>query len=270
MELRFSDRYGVLLCRTATHIYLRPHPDLSRRVAHYTLHLGSGAPLSAPSPLVLVPDASGCLVFTLEGDRLFGRMYGPSTAAVSVVNDLRTRPFRFLVEFLPGALAAATHIPQWELADRVLPLALTAPGLDGAFARLWRAAPDLDEFIAGVDALLLSHLAGEDGFASLLTLACRREGVQALAAETGYSPRHLSRLFRARTGMGPKVFARVVRVNRAAAALQAGPCSLTRLAQDLGYFDQSHFDREFRAVCGVSPSAFRAGVSDFYKEPWKL
>lgn len=176
MELRFSDRYGVLLCRTATHIYLRPHPDLSRRVAHYTLHLGSGAPLSAPSPLVLVPDASGCLVFTLEEGRLFGRMYGPSTAAVSVVNDLRTRPFRFLVEFLPGALAAATHIPQWELADRVLPLALTAPGLDGAFARLWRAAPDLDEFIAGVDALLLSHLAGEDGFASLLTLACRREG----------------------------------------------------------------------------------------------
>ena len=43
-----------------------------------------------------------------------------------------------------------------------------------------------------------------------------------------------------------------------------------RLAQELGYFDQAHFIHDFRAVCGVTPGAYRAGLSDFYNEPLKF
>lgn len=42
MELRFDNRNGIQWCRTATHIYLKPHRDLLPWVAHYTLHLGGG------------------------------------------------------------------------------------------------------------------------------------------------------------------------------------------------------------------------------------
>ncbi|MFQ8761961.1 MAG: helix-turn-helix domain-containing protein [Intestinimonas sp.] len=59
------------------------------------------------------------------------------------------------------------------------------------------------------------------------------------------------------------------RVNAAIRALQAGPPSLTRLAQELGYFDQSHFIHEFKSVCGVSPGRYLAHMSGFYKEPLK-
>ena len=69
--------------------------------------------------------------------------------------------------------------------------------------------------------------------------------------------------------MGCKAYFQVLRVNAAIRALQAGPPSLTRLAQELGYFDQSHFIHEFKSVCGVSPGRYLAHMSGFYNEPLK-
>ena len=45
----------------------------------------------------------------------------------------------------------------------------------------------------------------------------------------------------------------------AVAAIDSGdPRSLGDLAQDLGWFDQSHFVRDVRAVIGQSPSRYGA------------
>ena len=78
------------------------------------------------------------------------------------------------------------------------------------------------------------------------------------------------RELRTEAGLGVHAFVRVLRINRAVRCLQAGAPSLTRLAQELGYFDQAHFIHDFKAVCGVSPGQYRAGMSAFYKEPLKL
>ena len=51
--------------------------------------------------------------------------------------------------------------------------------------------------------------------------------------------------------------------------LPAAP-SLTALAQDLGYYDQPHFIHDFRAVCGVPPSAYLERMAGFYNEPLKF
>lgn len=272
MRLSFENRGGVLYRRTPTHLYLLPHPALRPFVAHYTLCLGTGAPPAAPlRALTLLPDASGCLVFSLNGDGLEGRMYGPTRTAVTVSNDLGIHPLRFFVEFRPGGLGAFTPIPQWELADRVLPLGDTAGALDGAVQACWRRGADLDGFVEAVDRLLCARLGDDGGFSALLARFLRDPGgPAALAEETQYSPRHLSRLFRARCGVSPKGLTQVLRINAAARRIQAGPLPLTLLAQELGYFDQSHFIHAFRAVCGVTPGEYRAGLSDFYNEPLKF
>ena len=98
-----------------------------------------------------------------------------------------------------------------------------------------------------------------------------RQSPEALAAETGYSSRHLTRLFRERCGLSPKRLQRIVRINTAAMLMQrSAGLSLTRLAQELDYFDQAHFIHDFRAVCGVTPGAYQARLSDFYNEPLKF
>lgn len=271
MRLIFEDRYGVQAARTPTHIYLLPHPALRPMVAHYTLCLPS--PAGPPGgTLDLVPDASGCLVFTLEDGGLEGRMYGPTTKVVTVQNDLAHGSFRFFVEFRPGGLRAFTAIPQWELSDRILFLADCEPALGALVGECFHRAPDLDEFVRLADGVLRARADRSNEFLPLLrflTADGSPRSAGALAEYTGYSQRHLSRLFREGAGLSAKALSRVLRVNEAVRRLP-GADSLTRLALDLGYYDQSHFIHEFRAVCGVSPGVYLERLSVFYNEPLKF
>lgn len=275
----FSNRFSTLMYRTATHLYLAPHPSLRPYVAHYTYclphpeHCAGGGSRhwrdpDSPPPLVLIPDASGCLVFTLLPSGPRGVLYGPTTQAVTVHNDLGVGPPRFFVEFRPGGLFAFTGIPQWELSDRTWPLEDAAPELYVMACGAFSQASDLDDFAARMDAALLARDPVPSPVLPLLGSKCL-SSQQALAASSGYSSRHLSRLFREGAGMGCKAYFQVLRVNAAIRALQAGPPSLTRLAQELGYFDQSHFIHEFKSVCGVSPGRYLAHMSGFYNEPLK-
>lgn len=266
MELSFRGAHDRRFLRTPTHIYLLPHPILRPMVAHYTLCL-AGPVTPHGTALTLIPDASGCLVFDLGPGGLKGRMYGPTTQTVTVQNDLGQCPFRFFVECRPGGLYGLTGLPQWELADRVWPLADTAPALERAVAEAFYSSRDLDRFITAMDALLLSRPVFANPAAPLLA----RMAAGALEpGESGYSPRHLSRLFREGAGMGHKAFLRVLRVNAAVRRLSEGVPSLTALAQELGYYDQSHFIHDFRSVCGLTPGTYTGRLEDFYNEPLKL
>lgn len=273
MKHHFNNRYGTQLSRTATHIYLLPHPALRPFIAHYTLCPESGGfPLDAPKALTLIPDASGCFVLTLDEGLSDSRMYGPSTEIVMIPRGAEVSPPRFFVEFKPGGLYALTGIPQHELCDGVWPLRETCPALFRLFTRLARAAADLDEFAAGMDAALCGCGQTSAPVLPMLSLLSRSRDprpVRALAEETTYSPRHLSRLFHSGTGMGCKSFLRILRVNAAVQRISGG-ASLTALAQELGYYDQAHFIHDFKSVCRRSPGDYRGALSDFYNEPLKL
>ncbi|MEV0978816.1 helix-turn-helix domain-containing protein [Streptomyces sp. NPDC049915] len=87
-----------------------------------------------------------------------------------------------------------------------------------------------------------------------------RVRIDALAAEVGWSDRHLRTRFRQEIGLTPKAAARVVRFDRARRRLAARPHrpGLAGLAADLGYADQSHLDREFTALASCAPSVWLA------------
>ena len=77
-----------------------------------------------------------------------------------------------------------------------------------------------------------------------------------LAEELAVSQRQLERLFQLQVGMTPKQYARLVRVETARLALKQHTETTTRLAVDLGFYDQAHFIREFRSVIGMTPTAY--------------
>ena len=79
-----------------------------------------------------------------------------------------------------------------------------------------------------------------------------------LAAEIGVSCRHLTRQFQRAVGLSPKEFGRVSRFLHALQLLNAGNSrSLTDVALDCGFFDQAHFNHEFREFAGMSPGELR-------------
>ena len=82
MEYSFTNRHQNEIGRSPVHIYLAPHPLLRPYIAHYTLtHPNFEAQM--PSRLALVPDASGCFIFTLD-NKLSSILYGATTRVVVV------------------------------------------------------------------------------------------------------------------------------------------------------------------------------------------
>jgi AraC-like DNA-binding protein len=88
--------------------------------------------------------------------------------------------------------------------------------------------------------------------------------VDELAAQVGMGERALQRLFSDYVGVSPKWVIRRFRLHDAASRLaNAEDVNLTYLAQELGYADQAHFTRDFKAIVGRSPSDYRrSAMSD--------
>jgi AraC-like DNA-binding protein len=83
--------------------------------------------------------------------------------------------------------------------------------------------------------------------------------VGAAASASGLSTRRFIEVFRRDIGLAPKQFTRVVRFHRALRLLKSDHYeSLAALALDAGYYDQAHFTRDFKALSGMSPTAYRS------------
>ena len=85
--------------------------------------------------------------------------------------------------------------------------------------------------------------------------------VDELAEVAGIGVRDLQRLFADYVVVSPKWVIRRCRLHEVAFRLSRGErVELTRLSHDLGYFDQAHQTRDFKAVVGQSPSDYWRGA----------
>ncbi|HET8946475.1 MAG TPA: helix-turn-helix domain-containing protein [Candidatus Polarisedimenticolia bacterium] len=83
--------------------------------------------------------------------------------------------------------------------------------------------------------------------------------VASVIDETGLSHRRFTGVFGDHVGLSPKVYSRLQRFQRALRRLERGASDdLAGLALDCGYFDQAHFNHDFRAFSGLTPTAFLA------------
>lgn len=92
----------------------------------------------------------------------------------------------------------------------------------------------------------------------LVRLAARCAGaitVSQLACHSGYSQRHLRRLFEQQIGLRPKQLLRITRLHAVLAALPRGDRpDWSALAQFAGYADQSHLTAECAHFTGMTPA----------------
>jgi AraC-like DNA-binding protein len=83
--------------------------------------------------------------------------------------------------------------------------------------------------------------------------------VSQVCAKFGLGERALQRLTRRRIGLSPKWLIQRRRLHDAADLLRSGArVDLARVAAELGYADQAHLTRDFRAVTGLTPGEFSA------------
>jgi AraC-like DNA-binding protein len=228
-------------------------------------------------PQEILPDGSMELVFHL-GDPFERQIAGGEwerqdrmLAAGQLTGPLVVRPAGSMlvvgVRFRPGGARLVLRVPQHELTGDVLPLAAVAPR---TAARLWNAvqagdsAEDCAMALAEALGGYISDHAMDPAVDHAVALIKRTQGaigVDALAERCNLSGRQLERRFLECVGLPPKRLARIVRFQHARHVLQStdeGRASGAALAARLGYSDQAHFIRDFRAFAGHTPTQHAA------------
>ncbi|WP_250462961.1 helix-turn-helix domain-containing protein [Microbulbifer litoralis] len=82
--------------------------------------------------------------------------------------------------------------------------------------------------------------------------------LQALAEDMGVEIRRLQRLFRKVVGMTPKKLVKLLRADNARRMLDANDSlSCLDITYRCGYYDQAHFNREFKGFYEITPSEYR-------------
>ena len=82
------------------------------------------------------------------------------------------------------------------------------------------------------------------------------ENIDTLASRYGISSRYLQKLFLHHTGLTPKLYSKIHRFQHSLRLITKNESPLTSIAYDCGYFDQSHFIREFKSFTGLTPGGY--------------
>jgi AraC-like DNA-binding protein len=251
---------------------------------------------------------SGCLtlIVTLDEPLSIARHPDPRTAPGeygTLVGGLHTSPALIThdgrqsgiqVGLKPLGARALLGLPAGELAN----IDVEGGDILGPVARELhervRAASTWPERFAVLDDVLLRSIRRQaepvDGEVAVAWRRLTETGGNAvisdLAAETGWSSRHLASRFHSEVGLTPKAAARVIRFDRARRMLQrqfgerprhaharradgagpaagavaaaAGELTFADVAAVCGYYDQAHMAREFGVLAGCPPSRWLA------------
>lgn len=80
--------------------------------------------------------------------------------------------------------------------------------------------------------------------------------IASLANKFQLSTRKLERLFKEQVGVSPKVYARIIRFKHIFNLMQQSHVSRGEAAYLCGYFDQPHFNKDFKDFSGVDPQRY--------------
>jgi AraC-like DNA-binding protein len=219
-----------------------PHAALRPYVRCYWELEGHGSGVET-----ILPDGCTEVVFHY-GDPFAreGRMQPSAIFVGQMTGPVRVQPTGevgcFGVRFEPMGAWVFTGVPQDRLTN-------TIEDAEELFET--RAVFEAADRKQAAEAMLLARIPGsrpawQDG---LIEVTAGKLRMRDFRSGTGVGDRQFERLFKARVGLTPRLFSRLLRFRRAIAAQG----SWADIAADCGYADQSHLIRDFREFAGTTP-----------------
>ena len=247
-----------------------PSPILSSFIKEFTI-----IESEREADSMLIPDTSMAMAFRFRGKVL---NTGTGTSEVipdNVVSGLRRSPrfFRYeastsnlIVVFKEAGFASFTKIPAHELFGESIASenVFLAIELTEISERLAIAKSHVDRIVI-VENFLLRKLIPSNPdhlVAHAIQIMNNERGIvrmKDLAASLHLSQDPFEKRFRTLIGCSPKHYASVIRLKNLIKNYSP-TISLTQASYDAGYFDQSHFIKDFRQFTGRSPKAFFASA----------
>ena len=166
------------------------------------------------------------------------------------------------IRFLPTMFPQIFDIDAAALSNRFEPLSQVAPNVSKFISSRLNATQKMEEIKSILDhhffeVIAKSNFNWDGRLYNAIHLIFKNYGVLNVETDldTGISPRQLRRLFKQYIGDTPKTFSKVVQFQN---ILRAKPSNQSlrenKLFYDIGYYDQSHFIKDFKNFYGVTPT----------------
>ncbi|MDF2651939.1 MAG: AraC family transcriptional regulator [Paenibacillus sp.] len=233
----------------------KPSEDLSFFIQHFWLvnwDLRGQAPYS--QEILQHPGVN--VVFERGNSRISGIESGKSAVVLQEEGEIVGVLFR------PGAFHCYFQAPVSSLTDRIVSISDYFPLDQNAFEGELFALEDKEKRIELVERLLRRSMPERDKTVDLLNeiingIIHDRDitKVEHLVDRFNIAKRTLQRLFSQYIGVSPKWVIQRYRMHEAGELIESG-MDLTRLAMNLGYTDQAHFSKDFKAAIGKSPKQY--------------
>jgi AraC-like DNA-binding protein len=256
---------GVLKSRSLpsfVHERQAPSKDWAPWVAHFW-RVSWDLPPGQVHEVQTLPHPNVHMVFEPE----YAAIYGVSSKRF--MKQLKGRGQSFGIKFRPGGLRPF-------FGRSVALLANTSCSIETVFSKCGELVKGLHHervFASQVElatALLASEQPAFDAQLERVATLVERiaadrtfTSVQQVTRMSQWSLRVLQRIFAEYVGASPKWVINRFRIHEALAQIAGGVAeNWTELALSLGYFDQSHFIRDFKRLVGQTPKAYATGISN--------
>ncbi|QJD86133.1 helix-turn-helix transcriptional regulator [Cohnella herbarum] len=203
------------------------------------------------------------LVFEPERTRIYGIWEKTSTQLLEGQGSV------FAVKFNPGGFYPFWRQPLSALTRRSIALSDVFGAEAGLLeADILAAAGDAAAQVERINRFFLARLPDEDenvelvnGIVAALVTDLDILKVEQLADRFDLSVRTLQRLFDRYVGVNPKGVIQRFRLHEAAERIEQGEAvDWPKLSLDMGYFDQAHFIKDFKAYLGKTPDEYMRSI----------
>lgn len=224
----------------------------------------------------LMPNACGTLSIAFDGTSIIAELWGTSRTPVLLGAEPNNYHILLLISLSPFGLFQITRQSQEQFADKRFSLGEIDCKLWNSLYQAFIRSENLMDLVNACDTVLYSRMEKpvvSDALLLATTVISEHHGqlqVKEVARQSSYSERQLNRLFLSQIGMNIKSFARLTRFHYVLKSIQQSPCFFAALSQQAGYFDQAHFDKDFKAISGVSPQTYLQTMADFYYDGMEI
>jgi len=240
-------------------VRLGPSGDLAPFVGHYWIITWDlrGHP---PQTQETLPHPSVHIALEFGRSGIYGVVKGRFTRVIEGKGKV------FGIKFRPGGFYPFLRSPVSRLTNRIVPLGNLFGTAGDALASSVLAKRSERAMVAVAEDFLRRQAPQRDSMADKIghiveQIAADRTitRVEIAAKQSGVSVRSLQRLFARYVGVSPKWVINRHRLHEVVDRLAKGETvDWTQLAFELGYFDQAHFIKDFKAIIGRTPGEYRS------------